>query len=78
MLSLQRLLAEHAVRFQTTLPASLARGSAAFIDATDEVKHADFMTARLGATIRSRLLLRRIPGFARAGGGPTGATPKKK
>ena len=42
--TLQHMLRERGVRFQDTLPASLARGSVAFVAADDEVKHVDFMT----------------------------------
>ena len=63
-MALQRLLSERGIRFQTTLPATLARGSVAFIAAPDEVRHADFVTA---AWVRDplKIVLRRIAGFAR-------------
>ena len=74
---LQRLLTERGVRFQTTLPANLARGSVAFIAADDEVKHEDFVTE---AWVKDplKVVLRRITGFSRSGGIPTGSTPTKK
>lgn len=75
--TLQRMLTERGVGFQTALPASLARGSAAFVAADDDVRHVDFMTA---AWVDDPLkaVLRRIPGFARTGGAPAGATPKRR
>ena len=74
--TLQRMLAERGVRFQTALPARLVRGGAAFVAAGDDVEHADFMTtAWVDDPLKA--VLRRIPGFARAGGVPAGATPKR-
>jgi hypothetical protein len=75
--TLQRMLTERGVRFQTTLPASLALGSVAFIAANDEVKHNDFMTESW-VNDPLRVVLRRIDGFARTGGAPTGSVPKTK
>jgi hypothetical protein len=75
--TLQRMLTERGVRFQTTLPASLALGSVAFIAANDEVKHNDFMTESW-VNDPLRVVLRRINGFARTGGAPTGSVPKTK
>ena len=74
---LQRLLTERGVRFQNTLPANLARGSVAFIAADDEVKHEYFVTE---AWVKDplKVVLRRIAGFSRSGGIPTGSTPAKK
>jgi hypothetical protein len=73
--TLQRMLAERGLRFQTALPARLTRGSAAFVAAGDDVEHADFMTtAWIDDPLKA--VLRRIPGFGRAGGAPAGATPK--
>jgi hypothetical protein len=75
--ALQRMLGERGVRFQSTLPATLARGSVAFIAARDEVKHNDFVTrAWVGDPLK--VVLRRISGFSRAGGTTTGAMPAKK
>ena len=75
--TLQRMLTERGVRFQNALPASLARGSAAFVAATDDVRHIDFMTAAW-VDDPLKVVLRRVPGFARAGGAPAGATPKPR
>ena len=75
--TLQHMLTERGVRIQTTLPATLARGSVAFIAATDDVKHVDFMT-EAWVDDPLKVVLRRIPGFARAAGTPAGATPKQK
>ena len=74
--SLQRMLTERGVRFQSSLPANLARGSVSFIAANDEIKHVDFMT-HAWVDDPLKVLLRRIGGFARGGGVPTGSTPKK-
>src|SRR6266852_6494259 len=74
---LQRMLTERGVRFQTTLPANLTRGSASFIAANDEIKHVDFMTQAWVADPLKHLL-RRIAGFSRGTGVATGSTPKKK
>jgi hypothetical protein len=62
--ALQRLLSERGIRFQTMLPATLARGSVAFIAAPEDIKHADFVT---DAWVRDPLkaVLRRIVGFSR-------------
>jgi hypothetical protein len=74
--SLQRMLTERGVRFQSGLPATLTHGSVSFIAANDEIKHVDFMT-RAWVDDPLKVLLRRIGGFARGGGVPTGSTPKK-
>jgi hypothetical protein len=58
------------------LPANLTRGSVSLIAANDEIKHVDFMT-RAWVDDPLKVLLRRIGGFARGGGVPTGSTPKK-
>ena len=76
--ALQRMLKERGVRFQSALPSTLARGSVAFIDAPDDVKHNDFMTE---AWVKDplKVVLRRITGFSRAAAAaPTGSLPKKK
>ncbi len=75
--TLQRMLTERGVRFQNALPAALARGSVAFVAAPDAVRHVDFMTA---AWVDDPLkaVLRRVPGFARAGGAPAAAMAKPK
>jgi hypothetical protein len=74
--TLQRLLTERGVRFQNALPANLARGSVAFVAATDDVKHIDFMTeAWVNDPLKA--VLRRIPGFTRPTVAPAGATPKQ-
>jgi hypothetical protein len=75
--TLQRMLRERGVRFQDALPASLARGSVAFVAADDEVKHVDFMT-EAWVDDPLKVVLRRIPGFARAAFVPAGAIPKPK
>jgi hypothetical protein len=74
--SLQRMLTERGVGFQSGLPATLGHGSVSFIAANDEIKHVDFMT-RAWVDDPLKVLLRRIGGFARGGGVPTGSTPKK-
>ena len=66
-----------ACAFETTLPANLARGSVTFIAATDDVKHMDFMT-EAWVDDPLKVVLRRIPGFARAPVAPAGATPKQE
>jgi hypothetical protein len=48
-----------------------------FIAATDDVKHMDFMT-EAWVDDPLKVVLRRIPGFARAPSAPAGATPKQK
>jgi hypothetical protein len=77
--ALQRMLKERGVRFQSALPSTLARGSVAFIDAPDDIKHNDFMTE---AWVKDplKVVLRRITGFSRAAAAaaPTGSLPKKK
>jgi len=75
--ALQRMLTERGVRYQATLPARLAGGSVAFIAANDEIKHLDFMT-QAWVDDPLKVMLRRIAGFSRAAGVPTGSTPKKK
>src|ERR1700682_892845 len=76
-ITLQRMLTERGVRFQTALPANLALGSVAFIAANDEVKHNDFMTESW-VNDPLRVVLRRINGFPRTGSAATGAIPKTK
>jgi hypothetical protein len=75
--ALQRMLTERGVHFQTALPANLARGSVAFIAANEEVKHIDFMT-EAWVNDPLKIVLRRVVGFSRASGIPTGSTAKKK
>jgi hypothetical protein len=75
--TLQRMLTDRGLRFQTGLPANLALGSVAFIAATDEVKHNDFMT-QSWVNDPLRVVLRRINGFPRTGATPTGPVPKTK
>ena len=75
--TLQRMLTARGISFQNALPANLARGSVTFIAATDDVKHTDFMTAAW-VDDPLKVVLRRIPGFARAPSAPAGATPKQK
>ncbi len=75
--ALQRMLTERGVRFQSTLPANLARGSVAFIAANEEVKHVDFMT-EAWVNDPLKVVLRRIAGFSRPAGAPAAATPKTK
>jgi hypothetical protein len=74
---LQRLLTERGVRFQSGLPATLARGNVAFVAAKEEVKHVDFMT-EAWVNDPLKVVLRRIAGFSRAAAAPTPATPQKK
>lgn len=74
--TLQRILTERGVSFQSALPARLARGSVAFVAADDDVRHVDFMTAAW-VVDPLKVVLRRIPGFARAGAA-AGATPKPR
>jgi hypothetical protein len=75
--TLQGMLIEQGIAFQTTLPPSLERGSVAFVAADDELKHVDFMTK---GWVKDPLkaLLRRVNGFARSGNMPGGATAKTK
>ena len=73
--TLQRLLTERGVRFQNVLPANLARGSVAFVAATDDVKHIDFMT-EAWVSDPLKAVLRRIPGFTRPTVAPAGAAPR--
>jgi hypothetical protein len=75
--TLQRMLTERGVRFQTTLPANLARGSVTFIAAGDDIKHIDFVT-QAWVNDPLKVVLRRISGFSRAPPLPTGSTAKKK
>src|SRR5262249_31494017 len=63
--ALQRMLVARGVRYRSTLPGSLARGSVAFIAADDEAKHDDFMT-EAWVNDPLKLVLRRIAGFSRA------------
>ncbi len=74
---LQRILTARGISFQNALPANLARGSVTFIATTDDVKHMDFMTAAW-VDDPLKVVLRRIPGFARAPSAPAGSTPKPK
>jgi hypothetical protein len=73
--TLQRMLRERGVRFQNALPASLTRGSVTFVDATDDIKHVDFMT-EAWVDDPLKVVLHRVPGFARTSGAPAGATAK--
>jgi hypothetical protein len=75
--TLQRMLTERGVRFQSALPANLTLGSVAFVAANDEVKHNDFMT-EAWVNDPLRVVLRRINGFSRTSGVPTGSVPKPK
>jgi hypothetical protein len=74
---LKRMLSERGVRFRTTLPSPLARGSAVFIAVDDDVEHADFMTE---AWVRDplKVVLRRISGFSRTGKIATSSTTRRK
>jgi hypothetical protein len=74
---LQRMLTERGVRFQTTLPANLARGSVCFLTANGEIKHVDFMT-QAWVSDPLKVLLRRITGFSRGTAAPAAGTPKGK
>ena len=49
----------------------------AFLAAGDEIEHNDFVT-QAWVDDPLKLLLRRIAGFSRGAGVPTGSTPKKK
>jgi hypothetical protein len=73
---LQRMLTERGVRFQSTLPAKLTRGSVAFVAGDNDIKHIDFMTE---AWVKDplKVVLRRINGFSRTSAVPTGTVPKK-
>jgi len=73
--TLQRMLTDRGVSFQKTLPANLARGSVAFIAASDDVSHDDFMTASW-VDDPLKVMLRRITGFSRTA--TAGAAQKKK
>jgi len=73
--TLERMLTERGVSFQKTLPATLARGSVAFVAASDDVSHNDFMTASW-VNDPLKVMLRRITGFSRTAA--AGATPKKR
>jgi hypothetical protein len=75
--TLQRLLADRGIGFETQLPASLAPGAVAFVATSDDVQHADFVT---DAWIKDPLkaLLRRVSGFSRAGAVPPGSVPRRK
>jgi hypothetical protein len=76
--TLQRLLIDRGISFDTTLPPSLDAGKVAFIDSPDTIEHADFVTE---AWVKDPLkaLLRRVPGFPRTGGPTTpGSMPKGK
>jgi hypothetical protein len=75
--TLQRMLSERGVRFQTALPATLARGSVTFVAVDDDIKHVDFMT-EAWVDDPLKVILHKIPGFARAPVVPAGATPKQK
>jgi hypothetical protein len=75
--TLQHILTERGVRFQSTLPASLTRGSVTFIAATDDVNHLDFMTAAW-VDDPLKVVLARIPGFARPATASPGSTPKPR
>src|ERR1700704_172718 len=75
--TLQRMLTARDIPFQNALPANLARGSVAFIAATDDVKHIDFMT-EAWVNDPLKVVLRRIPGFTRTSTVPAGAIPKQK
>src|SRR5262245_2870264 len=73
---LQRLLVERGVGYQKTLPARLNPGTLSLYDVGDEVKHNDFVTQAF-ATDPLRVVLARIPGFARTGGSGGKSPPKK-
>jgi hypothetical protein len=74
---LQRLLIDRGVGYRTVLPERLAPRSVAFVDSPDEIKHADFVTV---AWVKDplKVLLRRVPGFARAAPQPAGPAAKQK
>lgn len=74
--ALQRMLSDRGIRFQKALPATLTRGSVAFIAAGDDVKHADFVT-QAWVEDPLKVVLRRIAGFTRAGAA-TGAIPARR
>jgi hypothetical protein len=74
-LAFQRILTERDIAFRSQLAATLARGSVTFIATPDEVRHNDFMT-HAWARDPFKLLLRRIPGFSRAGNLTTATTPE--
>jgi len=64
--ALQRMLTDRGMRIHNELPANLTRGSVAFINAGNEVKHVDFVTAAWVAD-PLKAVLRRIVGFPRTG-----------
>jgi hypothetical protein len=66
---LQRLLVERGVSHQKTVPARLTPGTVALYDAGDAVVHNDFVT-RAWVNDPLKVMLARIPGFARTGGAP--------
>lgn len=74
---LQRLLTDRGVGYRAVLPDRLAPRSVSFIDSPDDIKHADFVT---DAWVKYplKVLLRRVPGFARVAPPPAGSTAKKK
>ena len=72
--TLQRMLAERGITFLNALPGTLARGRVAFVDAGDEAKHVDFVTAAWVAD-PLKVVLRRIVGFARGAGSPAPRSP---
>jgi hypothetical protein len=74
---LQRMLTERGVSFQSTLPATLTRGSVAFVAASDDIKHADFMT-EAWVNDPLKVVLRRVAGFSRTVAAPSGSTEKKQ
>jgi len=73
---LQRMLTERGVSAQKAMPARLNPGSVTLLDVGDEVKHNDFVTQAWVAD-PLRVVLTRIPGFARTGATPTPPGKKK-
>lgn len=74
--TLRKLLEDRGIGSATGLPASFAPGGVTFIDSPDDVKHADFVT---DAWVKDplKVLLRRVPGFARAAPAVGSATKKR-
>jgi hypothetical protein len=66
---LERLLVGRGITYQKTVPARLTPGTVALYDAGNGVVHNDFVT-RAWVNDPLKVMLARIPGFARGGAGP--------
>jgi len=73
---LARMLTERGVSAQKAMPARLNPGSVTLLDVGDEVKHNDFVSKAWVAD-PLRVVLARIPGFARTGATPSPPGKKK-